>query len=274
MSPLLDTLRRPTSLAWVVTAAMAVAMLAVPVVPQQADAATPTCMGKKATIVGTRGADTLKGTARADVIVGLGGNDTIIGRGGNDRICGNGGSDTLIGGGGVDRVSGGGGNDQLVGLGGNDLLMGSNGNDVLRGGTGDDSIDGDGGIDRCYQDDGTGTLVECETADLAVTVSGPKRSRPGALPYVVTVTNNGPDAAPYTLTLKLATQRSSCQAVTWDGVHTGALLASGESRTLDVTADCTRNRKGAKVRVAATVATPALDPLTTNDVFAAQTNLR
>jgi uncharacterized delta-60 repeat protein len=37
----------------------------------------PTCMGHKATVIGTSRNDKLTGTKRADVIVGLGGNDTI-----------------------------------------------------------------------------------------------------------------------------------------------------------------------------------------------------
>jgi Ca2+-binding RTX toxin-like protein len=152
--------------------------------------------------------------------------------------------------------------------------MGLAGNDVLRGGTGDDALDGDAGIDRCYQDDGTGSLVECESADLSVSVSGPRRSVGGAIPFSVTVSNAGPDAVPYTLALRLSTQRATCTVAPWVGNNAGALLPAGESRVLDVVADCTRTRKGAKVRVAATVTTPALDPLLDNDAVLAQTNLR
>ncbi len=74
---------------------------------------TPTCFGKKATIVGTPGNDRIPGTSRADVIVGLGGNDRINGLGGNDLICGGDGNDTLIGGTGTDRISGGAGADTV-----------------------------------------------------------------------------------------------------------------------------------------------------------------
>ncbi len=50
--------------------------------------AAPTCFGKRATVVGTNGPDTLEGTAGSDVIAGLGGNDDMYGFGGPDLICG------------------------------------------------------------------------------------------------------------------------------------------------------------------------------------------
>lgn len=67
----------------------------------------PLCLGKRATIVGTAGANALEGTARADVISGLGGNDTIDGLGGSDLVCGGAGLDILVGGPGADRLDGG-----------------------------------------------------------------------------------------------------------------------------------------------------------------------
>src|SRR5213080_4888727 len=67
-----------------------------------AQAATPTCHGHAATIVGTAAGDTLVGTPGPDVIVGLGGNDQIAGRGGNDIVCGGAGADVLRGGRGSD----------------------------------------------------------------------------------------------------------------------------------------------------------------------------
>lgn len=72
------------------------------------------CLGKRATVVGTRHGEKLVGTRHADVIVGLGGNDVVLGRGGNDVICGGPGSDRLIGGKGRDRLSGGAGHNQLL----------------------------------------------------------------------------------------------------------------------------------------------------------------
>ncbi|HXK13290.1 MAG TPA: M6 family metalloprotease domain-containing protein [Gaiellaceae bacterium] len=80
-----------------------------------ATAATPTCFGKRATIVGTAKSDHLSGTPRADVIEGLGGNDTINGLGGNDLICGGPGNDRLNGGAGRDRIDGGPGTNTCVG---------------------------------------------------------------------------------------------------------------------------------------------------------------
>jgi uncharacterized delta-60 repeat protein len=62
------------------------------------------CLGRRATIVGTRRRDVLVGTPHRDVIVGLGGNDTIHGRGGNDLICGGPGKDFILGGPGRNRV--------------------------------------------------------------------------------------------------------------------------------------------------------------------------
>jgi Ca2+-binding RTX toxin-like protein len=100
--------------------------------PVAARAATPTCLGKTATIVGTAGDDEpLPGTSGDDVIVGRGGKDVIQGRGGNDRICGNGGVDTLQGGRGDDRLQGGGGDDTLLSDIGDDRFLGGAGNDVV-----------------------------------------------------------------------------------------------------------------------------------------------
>jgi hypothetical protein len=57
-----------------------------------------TCLGKRATIVGTPRADRIRGTAHADVIAGLGGDDRIYGLAGNDMICGGAGADIMAGG--------------------------------------------------------------------------------------------------------------------------------------------------------------------------------
>jgi hypothetical protein len=69
------------------------------------------CAGKRATIVGDDGPDTIKGTKGNDVIVGNAGRDVINGRGGKDRICGGDGPDKLLGGKGKDRLVGGPGKD-------------------------------------------------------------------------------------------------------------------------------------------------------------------
>jgi len=62
------------------------------------------CLGKKATIVGTKGRDRLTGTPRRDVIVALGGADEVRGLAGPDLICGGKGRDRLFGGAGKDKV--------------------------------------------------------------------------------------------------------------------------------------------------------------------------
>lgn len=85
------------------------------------------CLGKKATIVGTAGADRLKGTARADVIVGQGEIDHISAGGGSDRVCGGNGNDIVVGGKGDDRIRGGPGLDSLSGRSGADALDGGTG---------------------------------------------------------------------------------------------------------------------------------------------------
>jgi serralysin len=60
------------------------------------------CLGKKATIVGTRGRDELAGTPRRDVIAALAGKDVVRGFAGKDLICGGKGRDQLFGGPGRD----------------------------------------------------------------------------------------------------------------------------------------------------------------------------
>jgi Tol biopolymer transport system component len=88
------------------------------------------CAGRRATIVGDDGPDTIKGTKKADVIVSNAGQDVIRGRGGKDRICGGRGRDTLRGGAGKDR---------LFGQAGKDALFGGKGADTLKGGKGRDT---------------------------------------------------------------------------------------------------------------------------------------
>jgi Ca2+-binding RTX toxin-like protein len=69
-------------------AALATAMAGIlPPIAAVGAAATPTCFGMAATIVGTDGDDVLTGTDGDDVIVGLGGTDAIYPRAGNDRVC-------------------------------------------------------------------------------------------------------------------------------------------------------------------------------------------
>ena len=118
----------------------------------EAEAAPLTCGGKRVTIVGTDGDDTLLGTNRADVIHARAGNDRVRGRGGNDLVCGGHGSDRLWGGDGNDRLYG--GRDRLVvDTDGPDRHVGKLG-DVLDGGAGDDRLDG-GADDRAADPAGT-----------------------------------------------------------------------------------------------------------------------
>jgi Ca2+-binding RTX toxin-like protein len=120
-----------------------------------AQGATYYCWGKKATIVGTYGADKIKGTPGQDVVAALGGADTIAGRGAGwsarDYLCGGRGADTIYVqskagfetcAGGVANVAGGKGQDQLfgggesfnaAGNGGDDLIYGCNFGDQYRG---------------------------------------------------------------------------------------------------------------------------------------------
>jgi len=116
------------------------------------------CLGRKATLVGTRKNDKIIGTKKRDVIVARGGKDKIRSRGGNDLICAKGGKDRIAGGsgedkvkagGGPDRAGGGTGNDKLKGGAGADKLSGQGGKDTLRGNGGRDKLRGGGGKDRC-----------------------------------------------------------------------------------------------------------------------------
>ena len=127
-----------------------------------------TCGGRRATIVGTNGADRLVGTKGADVIVALGGKDTITGGAGDDLICAGSGDDRVDGGGGADavygengkdRVRGGAGTDLLAGGAGNDRLLGQGGRDTARGGAGNDLLDGGAGNDRLLGQAGRDTLL-------------------------------------------------------------------------------------------------------------------
>ena len=123
-------------LAGCLVAAAAGVTMAVAVPAASAVARPVTCDGLRATIVGTRGADTIVGTPGRDVIAARSGWDTVRARGGNDVICGADGSDSLMGGLGDDRVFGGRG--AVV----DDRTGRHLRNDTLRGGPGDDLIVG------------------------------------------------------------------------------------------------------------------------------------
>jgi hypothetical protein len=235
--------------------ALGIAILAAPAVPATVSAAA-TCGGVTATIVGTAGDDTIKGTRRRDVIVAKAGKDTIAGRGGRDRICAGGGADSVDGGVGNDRLSG------------------STGNDAIRGGDGDDRINGGDGFDDCDQGAGTGAVKGCEQADLEVSVDSANNVDPGDITFTVEVTNNGPDAAPYTLALAHSSQHATCATPPWEGSTSEPLLGSGATRSAQYVISCTPDQNGAHVSVEASVTTPAHDPDIVNDSALSQSNIK
>lgn len=113
-----------------------------------AEAATRTCFGVKATIVGTDGDDVIRGTAGPDVIVALRGKDRVLGRGGEDTVCAGVGADEILGGGGADALSGGHGDDRSFGGDGRDGFFGGMGDDQHFGGSGDDSFPSEPGDEQ------------------------------------------------------------------------------------------------------------------------------
>lgn len=156
-----------------------------------ADRPLPTCKGRTATALGTRGKDVITGSDGTDVIVGLAGADAISPAGGNDVVCGGAGDDRinsgkddegsddrLFGGRGSDVVHliegglarGGEGDDVVIGSATNDdgdYLYGDEGNDVLRGlanpdflfgGSGDDDLVGGNGGDNLKGEGGDDLL--------------------------------------------------------------------------------------------------------------------
>jgi Ca2+-binding RTX toxin-like protein len=146
-------------------------------------AATPTCFGKSATMVGTAGDDYLE-FGPGDVVYAAGGNDIIVPRDQAQafvaHICGGAGSDSIRGGRGVDHVHGDGGADSINGgYGGADTLLGDAGDDrimdfddfdypdyddpgtdIMRGGTGNDVVITACGSDKAYGDAGQDTLTD------------------------------------------------------------------------------------------------------------------
>jgi Ca2+-binding RTX toxin-like protein len=153
-----------------------------------AQAATPLCFGKPATIVGTPGPDILVGEGgTSDVIYGGGGADYILGGefyGDEDNpgtapdlLCGGPGADDVIGSPGDDKLNGGDGKDAVDGANGADLEQGNAGDDsvgqgsfedadsaddVIRGNGGRDTLSGGWGSDSLYGDAGADTLIDNE----------------------------------------------------------------------------------------------------------------
>ncbi len=107
MTPISGKHSRPSTRLGALLASLAVVAPAAVLAPAPATAATPTCQGYAATIVGTAGDDVLRGTPGDDVIVGLAGHDRLVGRGGKDLLCGGRGMDVLLGGPGDDGLHGG-----------------------------------------------------------------------------------------------------------------------------------------------------------------------
>ena len=143
-----------------------------------AEAKTPKCFGKKATIVGTNADDNdldlsdgsgsghgaIFGTKKADVIVTKGGDDIVLAGGGNDLVCLGSGADFALGGNGKDRIGGAGGADILFGEGGNDKLEGGADDDSLNGGKGDDQMNGGKGDNTAsFTDAEQGVVASLET---------------------------------------------------------------------------------------------------------------
>jgi Ca2+-binding RTX toxin-like protein len=114
-----------------------------------AHAATPTCGGLPATIIGTPGrADFLTGNAGPDVVYLGYGNDRFDGQGGDDVICGGAGNDTIRGGEGNDTIYGEDGNDVIRGDAGDDTVSTGAGRNTVIDGAGDDTLRGGPGTDR------------------------------------------------------------------------------------------------------------------------------
>jgi hypothetical protein len=112
-------------------------------------AASPaaTCDGRRATHVGTQGADMIVTGPRNDVIVARGGDDRIRSGAGDDLVCAGPGDDQVSTEFGRDAARGGAGADVLHGGSNGDDLWGGPGNDDVLGGILDDRISGDGGAD-------------------------------------------------------------------------------------------------------------------------------
>lgn len=129
------------------------------------------CFGRKVTMIGTPGNDTLTGTPGIDVIEGLNGKDVIRGLGGNDRLCGGPGPDVIRGGPGADSAFGAAGKDRLFGQGGNDLLKGGGGSDTLRGELGRDRLSGGAGkADVCDGGANTDSLLAGHRCEVVTAV--------------------------------------------------------------------------------------------------------
>jgi Ca2+-binding RTX toxin-like protein len=233
--------------------------LVIPVATSVASAATPTCDGKPATIVGSNKRNVINGTSGRDVIVARGGNDRIDGKGGRDRICGGTGHDAIQGRSGNDRIFGGSGNDLLEGGTGHDDLFGFTGSDVLHGNAGNDLLNGGAAADECDQGAGVGPVIACEVADLSIDVRGPDSAPEGVVTFTVEVTNDGPDAVAYVIETSQSNMHAQCDSL-FDSSIEQAALAAGTSRSIDLGVDCVVEGDDPVVTVHASVVSAAGDP--------------
>ncbi len=209
------------------------------------------CAGRVATIVGTAASEVIKGTHKRDVIAALGGNDKIFGLRGNDVICGGPGNDVIAANKGADLVYGGQGNDRVLGNLGPDRLFGNAGND---------NIDGGRGTDKCWQNTGMGPMVRCgkapaapvapvappkpeptptppppppppPEADFSVAVTGNEITLGGAVSFEAVVSNDGPDAATYSLVPVFTQPEGDPCTTTQSPSGKKAELASGDQKS-------------------------------------------
>ncbi|MDQ3940562.1 MAG: hypothetical protein M3238_04335, partial [Actinomycetota bacterium] len=169
-------------------------VLVFPLFLQIPAAAAPTCLGRPATIVGTKGHDVLRGTDGPDVITGLGGADVIRGGGGDDFLCG--GSGDYYGEYRPEVVNGGEGSDTLAGGKGWEKLAGGPGTDVLylnlEGGSANGGLDDDslvGGPDADYLG---GAVLDRTTFDFGPEINVGSAQSLGE-PGIDTIFGNGGD---------------------------------------------------------------------------------
>ncbi len=135
------------------------------------EAATPTCDGKVATIVGTPGPTEIRGTSGNDVIVDLDGDNIVRGRGGSDTVCT---------GDGNDQVHLGAGADTVIDTGGTNTIEGGAGGDVITTGTGADTVNAGLGADAITDAGGDNTLEGGAGADAITTGAGDDTINAGA----------------------------------------------------------------------------------------------
>jgi Ca2+-binding RTX toxin-like protein len=126
-------------------------------------APVPMCAGKRATVVGTSGDDTIDvgQRRRPQVIVAKGGDDLVYGTLHNDRICGGAGDDTLYELGGSDIIKAGTGWDEIPD-GGKRIVAGT-GNDRISLQTGERStVFGGRGTDTLWNGERNDTCRSIE----------------------------------------------------------------------------------------------------------------